>query len=53
VLSHQLHGEAMLAKNPLVSLELVAGGHMLPITAPDVTAKFIKDAARAEHRAFA
>ena len=49
VLSHQKHGEAMKAKSSMVSLELVPGGHMLPITAPDVTATFIKAAARAEN----
>jgi pimeloyl-ACP methyl ester carboxylesterase len=48
VLSHQVHGEAMKAKSSMVRVELVAGGHMLPITAPDVTAKFIKAAARSE-----
>src|SRR5882672_1862175 len=48
VLSHQVHGEAMKAKSSMVSLELVAGGHMLPITAPDLTAEFIKVAARSE-----
>jgi pimeloyl-ACP methyl ester carboxylesterase len=48
VLSHQVQGEAMKAKSSMVSLELVAGGHMLPITAPDLTAEFIKAAARSE-----
>jgi len=48
VLSHQVHGEAMKAKSSMVSVELVAGGHMLPITAPDLTAEFIKVAARSE-----
>lgn len=48
VLSHQVHGEAMKVKSSMVSLELVGGGHMLPITAPDLTAEFIKAAARAE-----
>lgn len=46
VLSHQVHGEAMKAKSSLVSLELVEGGHMLPIAAPDLTAEFIKTVAR-------
>jgi pimeloyl-ACP methyl ester carboxylesterase len=46
ILSHQKHGEPMKAKSSMVSLELVPGGHMLPITAPDVTATFIKAAAR-------
>jgi pimeloyl-ACP methyl ester carboxylesterase len=53
VLDHQVHGEAMKTKSPMVSLELVKGGHMLPITAADLTAKFIKAAARAESTAFA
>jgi pimeloyl-ACP methyl ester carboxylesterase len=48
VLSHHVNGEAMKAKSSMASLELVAGGHMLPITAADLTAKFIKAAARAE-----
>ena len=48
VLSHRLHGEAMKAKSSMVSLQLVPGGHMLPITAPDLTAIFIKAAAQAE-----
>ena len=48
VLSHRLHGEAMKAKSSMVSLQLVPGGHMLPITAPDLTAIFIKAAAQAD-----
>jgi pimeloyl-ACP methyl ester carboxylesterase len=47
VLSPQVHGEAMKAKSSMVSLEFVAGGHMLPISASDLTASFIKAAARA------
>jgi pimeloyl-ACP methyl ester carboxylesterase len=53
VLSHQVHGEAMKTKSSLVSLELVEGGHMLPITAADLTANFIKAAARSENTASA
>jgi pimeloyl-ACP methyl ester carboxylesterase len=45
ILDHQLHGVAMRSKVPNLHLELVEGGHMLPITAPDVTANFIKRAA--------
>jgi pimeloyl-ACP methyl ester carboxylesterase len=52
VLDHRVHGDTMKTKSPMVSVELVEGGHMLPITAPDVTAKFIKAAARAESTAF-
>ena len=47
VLDHHVHGEGMKAKSSLISVELIPGGHMLPITAPDLTAKFIKSAARA------
>jgi len=46
VLDHTLHGEAMKAESPMVSVELVLGGHMLPIAAPDLTANFIRAAAR-------
>jgi pimeloyl-ACP methyl ester carboxylesterase len=53
VLSHQVHGEAMKVKSSMVSVELVNGGHMLPITAPDLTANFIKATARAESAASA
>ena len=53
VLSPQVHGEALKAKSSMVSLQLVSGGHMLPITAPELTAKFIKAAARAESSASA
>ncbi len=53
VLSPQVHGEALKAKSSMVSLQLVPGGHMLPITAPDLTANFIKAAARAETSASA
>src|SRR5271166_54824 len=48
VLDYKIHGEGMKAKSSQVRLELVEGGHMLPITEPDVTAKFIKAAARGE-----
>lgn len=53
VLDHHVHGEGMKPKNSLISVELMPGGHMLPISAPDLTAKFIKAAARAENRASA
>jgi pimeloyl-ACP methyl ester carboxylesterase len=53
VLSHQAHGEAMKARSSMVSVEFVEGGHMLPIAAADLTAEFIKAAARAESPASA
>jgi pimeloyl-ACP methyl ester carboxylesterase len=45
ILEPEVHGVAMTSKVPNLHLELVEGGHMLPITAPDVTAAFIKRAA--------
>jgi pimeloyl-ACP methyl ester carboxylesterase len=48
VLDHHVHGKAMKAESSMVSVALVKGGHMLPITAPDLTAEFIKAAARSE-----
>ena len=53
VLSRQVHGEALKAKSSMVSLQLVSGGHMLPISAPELTARFIKATARAESSASA
>jgi pimeloyl-ACP methyl ester carboxylesterase len=44
VLSPRVHGEAMKVKSPMVTLEFVPGGHMLPISAPDLTADFLKAA---------
>jgi pimeloyl-ACP methyl ester carboxylesterase len=38
-------GEALAAKLPGAELTLVDGGHMLPITAPERTARFIREAA--------
>jgi pimeloyl-ACP methyl ester carboxylesterase len=46
VLNHQVHGEGMKAKSSMVSVQLVSGGHMLPISSPDLTANFVKAAAR-------
>ena len=38
-------GEALASKLPGAELTLVDGGHMLPITAPERTARFIREAA--------
>jgi pimeloyl-ACP methyl ester carboxylesterase len=46
ILSHESNGAAMQKVVPGLALELVPGGHMLPITAPKVTAEFINAAAR-------
>ena len=49
VLDHRHHGVAVAAKIPGVDLELVEGGHMLPLTAPDRAAAFVR---RVAARAF-
>jgi len=46
VLSHQCIGSDE-AKSSMVSVELVKGGHMLPITSPELTADFIIKPGRA------
>jgi pimeloyl-ACP methyl ester carboxylesterase len=45
ILDPQTQGEALAAKLPGAELLLLDGGHMLPITAPDRTAEFIRQAA--------
>lgn len=42
ILDYREQGEAMAAAAPNAELELIDGGHMLPITQPDVTADFIR-----------
>lgn len=42
ILDYREQGEAMAAAAPNVELELIDGGHMLPVTQPDVTADFIR-----------
>ncbi len=48
VLDHRIHGEGMKGKSSQVRVEFVEGGHMLPVTAADLTAKFIRATARDE-----
>ncbi|HWS90031.1 MAG TPA: alpha/beta hydrolase [Pyrinomonadaceae bacterium] len=45
VLEHRLHGVEVASKINGADLELVEGGHMLPLTAPDVVAAFIRKVA--------
>jgi pimeloyl-ACP methyl ester carboxylesterase len=45
VLDHRRHGVAVAPKIPDVELELVEGGHMLPLTAPDRAAAFVRKVA--------
>jgi pimeloyl-ACP methyl ester carboxylesterase len=46
ILSYQDHGTAMQSKIRGSTVSLVDGGHMLPITAPDETARWITEFAR-------
>ncbi|SEM57640.1 Pimeloyl-ACP methyl ester carboxylesterase [Sphingomonas gellani] len=46
VLEPDLHGARTAAALPNGRLEMVEGGHMLPITQPDLTARFIEGAWR-------
>lgn len=46
ILDHEVHGVAMRARVPNLRLELVEGGHMLPVTIPDRVAGFVRDIAR-------
>jgi pimeloyl-ACP methyl ester carboxylesterase len=46
ILDYQSNGTMMQTRVPGLTLELVPGGHMLPVTAPKETAEFIKAAAR-------
>ncbi|HME37565.1 MAG TPA: alpha/beta hydrolase [Steroidobacteraceae bacterium] len=47
ILDPQAQGEALAAELPGARLTLVDGGHMLPITAPDRVAQFIRESATA------
>jgi pimeloyl-ACP methyl ester carboxylesterase len=48
ILDWKANGQALVDKVPGATLKLVDGGHMLPITQPDATAGFIREAARAQ-----
>lgn len=51
ILDYRFHGEAMKAKLPQLQLKLVErAGHMLPVSAPTVTADFIRNSAAMEIR---
>ncbi len=45
ILDHRVHGESMRGKVEGLRLDLVDGGHMLPITAPDRVAALVRDVA--------
>jgi pimeloyl-ACP methyl ester carboxylesterase len=45
VLEHRLHGVEVASRINGAELELIEGGHMLPLTAPDAVADFIRKVA--------
>jgi pimeloyl-ACP methyl ester carboxylesterase len=46
ILDPRLHGESMTKTGADVTVELIDGGHMLPLTAPDRAAAFVRAVAR-------
>ncbi len=44
ILEADLHGRALVAKHPHIGLEVIGGGHMLPITRAQDCARFIREA---------
>lgn len=42
ILDPRLHGERLLAQIPDAELELIDGGHMIPLTAPEPVAAFVR-----------
>lgn len=42
ILSAALHGERTATQVPGAAFETIAGGHMIPLTAPDATAAFVR-----------
>ena len=47
LLDYRVHGQATKDQVPNLDLKLMEGGHMLPVTAPDAVAAFIRRMARA------
>lgn len=45
ILDPELHGEGMRGRIPGLHLELVEGGHMLPLTQPERVASFVRELA--------
>lgn len=46
VLNHRVHGINVAAKIDGAEIELIEGGHMLPLTAPDMVTDFIRKVAK-------
>ncbi|WP_323782109.1 alpha/beta hydrolase [Thalassovita sp.] len=45
ILDANLHGAEFARQNPAIHLTLIDGGHMLPVTQPEICEKFIRKAA--------
>ena len=43
ILEADLHGRALVERHPHIGLEVIAGGHMLPITRAEDCARFIRE----------
>lgn len=43
ILEADLHGRALVAKHPHIGLEVIEGGHMLPVTRAQDCARFIRE----------
>ncbi|MGR3702669.1 MAG: alpha/beta fold hydrolase [Paracoccaceae bacterium] len=43
ILEADLHGRALVEKHPRIGLEVISGGHMLPITQAAACARFIRE----------
>jgi len=48
ILDYRVHGLVTKDQIPTLDLELIEGGHMLPVTAPDAAADFIRRMAAAK-----
>ncbi|MGH1424076.1 MAG: alpha/beta fold hydrolase [Pseudooceanicola sp.] len=47
ILDHEYHGVSLVSRYPQMGLELIDGGHMIPVTRPEVCAQFIRRASEA------
>jgi pimeloyl-ACP methyl ester carboxylesterase len=48
ILDWKTNGQGFIDKVPGAALHLVDGGHMLPVTHPEITARFIREAATSQ-----
>jgi len=46
ILDYRTHGERLVAALPNATLHVIEGGHMIPVTAPDQIANWIRQAAK-------